>query len=177
MISPSKKVVKWGYSWRNEKKNLIKLHEISLWLKIISHQSYADLRTCERGNLRLPKLPKPLFKIWDWEWNFKTLGWKEAHKNWTLTLIKQVCETLRFEHNFWNLISGFFTCDLLKVDVSYPSSHKRHHKEIKGEYDPKGGSWMGSHFHNRIDYNGVVPLIEYLKWGHIFTIWGVRKFR
>ena len=36
---------------------------------------------------------------------------------------------------------------------------------------------MGSHFHNRIDYNGVVPLIEYLKWGHIFTIWGGQKIQ
>ena len=28
---------------------------------------------------------------------------------------------------------------------------------------------MGSHFHNRIQYNGVRFLVELLQWGHIFT--------
>ena len=28
---------------------------------------------------------------------------------------------------------------------------------------------MGSHFHNRIDYNGVTLLVKLLQWGHIFT--------
>ena len=27
---------------------------------------------------------------------------------------------------------------------------------------------MGSHFHNRIQYNGVTFLVELLQWGHIF---------
>ena len=37
--------------------------------------------------------------------------------------------------------------------------------------------WMGSHFHNWIDYNGVAFSIELLGWGHIFRILEVRKFR
>ena len=28
---------------------------------------------------------------------------------------------------------------------------------------------MGSHFHNRTDYNGVTFLVELLQWGRIFT--------
>ena len=28
---------------------------------------------------------------------------------------------------------------------------------------------MGSHFHNRTDYNGVTFLVELLEWGCIFT--------
>ena len=28
--------------------------------------------------------------------------------------------------------------------------------------------WMGSHFHNWIDYNGAAFSIELLEWGHIF---------
>ena len=33
--------------------------------------------------------------------------------------------------------------------------------------------WMGSHFHDWIDYNGVAFSIELLEWGRIF---GIRKF-
>ena len=29
--------------------------------------------------------------------------------------------------------------------------------------------WMGSHFHNWIDYNGVTVSIELLEWGRIFS--------
>ena len=37
--------------------------------------------------------------------------------------------------------------------------------------------WMGSHFHNWIDYNGVAFLIELLEWGRTFSdFWGVRQF-
>ena len=33
--------------------------------------------------------------------------------------------------------------------------------------------WMGSHFHDFIDYNGVAFSIELLEWGRIFSgIWG-----
>ena len=28
--------------------------------------------------------------------------------------------------------------------------------------------YMGSHFHNWVDYNGVTPLVELLEWGHTF---------
>ena len=28
--------------------------------------------------------------------------------------------------------------------------------------------WMGSHFHDWIDYNGVTFLIELLEWGRTF---------
>ena len=28
--------------------------------------------------------------------------------------------------------------------------------------------WMGSHFHDWIDYNGVTFLVELLEWGRIF---------
>ena len=30
-------------------------------------------------------------------------------------------------------------------------------------------SWMGSHFHNRTDYNGVTFLVELLEWGRTFS--------
>ena len=36
--------------------------------------------------------------------------------------------------------------------------------------------WMGSHFHDWIDYNGVAFSIELLEWGPKFSIFGVRKF-
>ena len=47
-------------------------------------------------------------------------------------------------------------------------------------YDPPGGvlpskrllgmcSWMGSHFHNWTDYNGVTFLVELLEWGRTFS--------
>ena len=29
--------------------------------------------------------------------------------------------------------------------------------------------WMGSHFHNWIDYNGVTFLVELLQWGRKFS--------
>ena len=37
--------------------------------------------------------------------------------------------------------------------------------------------WMGSHFHDWIDYNGVYFSIELLRMGsHIFGFFGVRQF-
>ena len=37
--------------------------------------------------------------------------------------------------------------------------------------------WMGSHFHDWIDYNGVVFSIEFTRMGsHIFCFFGVREF-
>ena len=36
--------------------------------------------------------------------------------------------------------------------------------------------WMGSHFHNWIDYNEVAFSIELLKGSHIFGFLGVRQF-
>ena len=32
--------------------------------------------------------------------------------------------------------------------------------------------WMGSHFHNWIDYNGVAFSIELLEWGRTFSDFG-----
>ena len=33
--------------------------------------------------------------------------------------------------------------------------------------------WMGSHFHDWIDYNGVTFSIEFLEWGRTFSdFWG-----
>ena len=32
--------------------------------------------------------------------------------------------------------------------------------------------WMGSHFHDWIDYNGVAFSIELLEWGRIFSGFG-----
>ena len=29
--------------------------------------------------------------------------------------------------------------------------------------------WMGSHFHNWFDYNGVIFLVELLEWGRTFS--------
>ena len=31
--------------------------------------------------------------------------------------------------------------------------------------------WMGSHFHDWIDYNGVAFLVELLEWGRTFYFW------
>ena len=37
--------------------------------------------------------------------------------------------------------------------------------------------WMGSHFHNWIDCNGVTFLVELLEWGrNLFGISGITKF-
>ena len=37
--------------------------------------------------------------------------------------------------------------------------------------------WMGSPFHDRIDYNGVAFSIELLEWGRTFSdFWGGRQF-
>ena len=37
--------------------------------------------------------------------------------------------------------------------------------------------WMGSHFHDWNDFNGVVFSMELLEWRlHIFGFWGVRQF-
>ena len=33
--------------------------------------------------------------------------------------------------------------------------------------------WMGSHFHDSIDYNGVAFSIDLLEWGGTFRIFGV----
>ena len=30
--------------------------------------------------------------------------------------------------------------------------------------------WMGSHFHDWIDYNGVAFLVELLEWGSTFSV-------
>ena len=30
--------------------------------------------------------------------------------------------------------------------------------------------WMGSHFHDWIDYNGVTFLVELLEWGRTFFV-------
>ena len=37
--------------------------------------------------------------------------------------------------------------------------------------------WIGSHFHDWIDYNGVVFPIELLEWGRTFSdFWGKTAF-
>ena len=36
--------------------------------------------------------------------------------------------------------------------------------------------WMGSHFHDWDDYNGVAFSMELLEWGRTFSDFGVRKF-
>ena len=51
---------------------------------------------------------------------------------------------------------------------------------LKARQDPGGGvlpykrlmgmcRWMGSHFHDWIDYNGVAFLVELLEWGRTFS--------
>ena len=35
--------------------------------------------------------------------------------------------------------------------------------------------WMGSHFHDSIDYNGVAFSIDLLEWGGTFRIFGVSR--
>ena len=53
----------------------------------------------------------------------------------------------------------------------------------KGEIYTQGGvlpsnrlmgmcCWMGSHFHDWIDYNGVAFSLELLEWGRIFSGFG-----
>ena len=36
--------------------------------------------------------------------------------------------------------------------------------------------WMGSHFHDWIDYNGVAFSIELLEWGRTFSDFWVRQY-
>ena len=65
---------------------------------------------------------------------------------------------------------------------SLRSAYKTRHKKEPGGYFPVKGYWgctagWGSHFHNWIDYNGVIFLVELLEWGRTFSgISGVRKF-
>ena len=35
--------------------------------------------------------------------------------------------------------------------------------------------WMGSHFHDWIDYNGVAFSIDFLEWGHKFLDFGGKQ--
>ena len=35
--------------------------------------------------------------------------------------------------------------------------------------------WMGSHFHDWSDYNGVAFSMELLEWGHTFSDFGGKK--
>ena len=38
--------------------------------------------------------------------------------------------------------------------------------------------WMGSHFHDWIDYNGVAFSIDFLEWGRKFSdFWGELGFK
>ena len=59
-----------------------------------------------------------------------------------------------------------------------------------GALSPRGGGvlpsnrlmrmcrWMGRHFHDWIDYNGVAFSVELLEWDRTFSgFWGVRIFR
>ena len=39
-----------------------------------------------------------------------------------------------------------------------------HYKRVMGIF-----RWMGSHFHDGIDYNGVALSIELLEWGRTFS--------
>ena len=36
--------------------------------------------------------------------------------------------------------------------------------------------WLGSHFHDWINYDRVAFSIDLLEWGHIFRFFGVRQF-
>ena len=36
-------------------------------------------------------------------------------------------------------------------------------------------SWMGSHFHNWVDYNGVIFLVELLEWGRTLQDFWYKK--
>ena len=38
-----------------------------------------------------------------------------------------------------------------------------------GRIGLKGSRWMGSHFQNWIEYNGVTFLVELLEWGRAFS--------
>ena len=37
--------------------------------------------------------------------------------------------------------------------------------------------WMGLHYYDWIDYNGVAFSIELLEWGHTFSHFGVKTVR
>ena len=45
------------------------------------------------------------------------------------------------------------------------------YKRLTGMY-----RWIGSHFHDWIDYNGVAFSIEFLEWGGTFSDFWVRQF-
>ena len=71
------------------------------------------------------------------------------------------------------------------------SELKKHLTEFLGLKEPGGGGggllpykrlmgmcrWMGSHFHNWIDYNGVAFSIQLLEWGRTFwDFWGEKLY-
>ena len=61
-------------------------------------------------------------------------------------------------------------------DVSWPSQSRGRgalpYKRLMGMC-----RWMGSHFHDWIEYNWVAFSIEFLEWGHTFSdFWGKKFF-
>ena len=70
---------------------------------------------------------------------------------------------------------------LIGTDVIYPSKSA---KNLGDDVLSRGGGalpsnrlmgmcrWMGSHFHDWIEYNGVIFSTELLEWGRIFSEFG-----
>ena len=63
------------------------------------------------------------------------------------------------------ILKGHFQTDNeVKVGLDIPGGGVLPYKRLLGMC-----RWMGSHFHDWIDYNGVAFLVELLKWGRTFS--------
>ena len=71
-------------------------------------------------------------------------------------------------------------CNCLNVSISSFFLFPLYNCVFEGYKFPGGGvlpykrlmgmcRWMGSHFHDWIDYNGVTFLVELLEWGRTFS--------
>ena len=71
---------------------------------------------------------------------------------------------------------------MLDQNLGHFEANLFHHAKIVTQAMPGGGGgvlpykrlmgmcrWMGSHFHDWIDYNGVTFLVELLEWGRTFS--------
>ena len=76
-------------------------------------------------------------------------------------------------------LSAAFTVKHRKISASTFNSLLSQMFDMTDIYNRLMGMcrWMGSHFHDWIDYNGVAFSIELLEWGRIFSGFGGKNIQ
>ena len=114
------------------------------------------------GHVKFPTHKRPL--------TVQIRGWHMTRK-----IARTLCDPLACKlahlHENWGKEKG--------EGGEFAHSHKWAILQARGSQGPRGVlpskrllgmcRWMGSHFHNWIDYNGVTFLVELLKWGRTFS--------